>query len=275
MALGPAYHPLGYSGEVDRRPVICGFEASGPARHAVEAADWLADALRTSLEVIHVFDSGGQPALPLEGALRDPVISEEVRRHSDRLVRARMSRILEGIAESLPGEDIKTAVLDGLVVPTLHDAAAERRAMLLVVGTAARVGLRHVVVGSVAGSLATNAPCPVVTVPPGSAIAEPGPVLVGDDGSEHAVRAVGHAVALAERLGRAVVRMKADGDDPVQQLASAGREHRACLIVTGTRGRGPTRAELLGSVSTGLVQARERPIVIVSASAAEASGSPG
>ena len=100
-------------------------------------------------------------------------------------------------------------------------------------------------------------------------MAEPGPVLVGDDGSDHARRAVHHAAALADRLGRDLVRMEADDADPVQAIAAACREHRACLIATGTRGRGPMRAEVLGSVSSGLIQTAERPVMLVPASAGE------
>jgi nucleotide-binding universal stress UspA family protein len=44
----------------------------------------------------------------------------------------------------------------------------------------------------------------------------------------------------------------------------AAHEHRACLVVAGTRGRGPLRGELFGSVSTGLVRIAARPVVLVS-----------
>jgi nucleotide-binding universal stress UspA family protein len=263
------WRPAGYWRHVDAQPVICAFEASAPARRAIEAAAWLAGALRAPLEVIHVFDAGAQAAVPREGGLRDPVLRREVRLRLDERERARMHRMLQSVVEPLPGNDVETVVLDGLVVPTLHDAAAERRAVVLVSGTAARAGLDHVLEGSVAGRLAANAPCPVVTVPPDATIADPGPVLVGDDGSDHARRAVHHAATLADRLGRELIRMEADDDDPVRDLAAAGREHRACLIATGTRGRGPIRAELLGSVSSGLVQTAERPIMLVPASAGD------
>jgi nucleotide-binding universal stress UspA family protein len=255
---------------VDARPVICAFEASSPARHAVEAAAWLAGVLRAPLEVIHVFDAGAQAALPRQGALRDPFLRGKLRRRIDERARARMRRVLESVVDPLPSNDARTLVLDGLVVRTLHDAAAERRAVLLVSGTAARAGLQHVLEGSVAGRLAASAPCAVVTVPPEAALAEPGPVLVGDDGSDHARRAVHHAAALADRLGRELVRVEADGNDPAQVLAAAGLERRACLIATGTRGRGPMRAELLGSVSSGLIRTAERPVMLVPASAGEA-----
>src|SRR4051812_35825728 len=157
---------------MDAQPVICAFEASRPARRAVEAAAWLAGALRVPLEVIHVFDAGAQPDLPQDGVLREPVLRRKAQLHMDERTRGRMRRILRSVVEPLPINDVKTRVVDGLVVPTLHDAAAERRAVLLVSGTAARRGLAHVLQGSVAGSLAASAPCPVVTVPPEAAIAD-------------------------------------------------------------------------------------------------------
>jgi nucleotide-binding universal stress UspA family protein len=147
--------------------------------------------------------------------------------------------------------------------------AAERRAELLVSGTAARGGLEHMLQGSVSGRLATESPCPAVSVPPDAVVGDAGPVLAGDDGSEHAARALRHAAAVAERMGRGLEPVNVVDGDPVAAIAAAARTHRACLIVVGTRGRGPLRAELLGSVSTGLVQTAGRPVMLVPASAGE------
>ena len=155
---------------------------------------------------------------------------------------------------TLPHADVTGSVLTGSPTHALRRRAADRAAMLLVSGTAARRGLQHVLHGSVSGALAADAPCPVVAVAPGDALREPGPVLVGDDGSDHARRAVRHAEALAARLGRGLVQLHVEEGDPVEELARVARERRACLAVTGTRGRGPLRGQLLGSVSTGLVR---------------------
>jgi nucleotide-binding universal stress UspA family protein len=106
-----------------------------------------------------------------------------------------------------------------------------------------------------------------VTVPPAAQVGEPGPVLVGDDGSDHGRRAVLHAASLADRLRRELVRMRVVDDDPVEAITGAGHEQRACLIVTGARGRGAVRTELFGSVSTGLVWSAARPVVLVPLSA--------
>ena len=80
-------------------------------------------------------------------------------------------------------------------------------------GTAACRGLQHLLLGSVSGALAAAEPCPVVVVAPNDALRQPGPVLVGDDGSEHAMRAVRHAEALAARLGSDLVLLHVEEGD--------------------------------------------------------------
>jgi nucleotide-binding universal stress UspA family protein len=70
-------------------------------------------------------------------------------------------------------------------------------------------------------------------VPPGASVAERGPVLVGDDGSDHARPAVRHAAALAQRLGRDLIRMNVDAGHPVQAISDAGRAQQACLVIVG------------------------------------------
>jgi nucleotide-binding universal stress UspA family protein len=67
------------------------------------------------------------------------------------------------------------------------------------------VGLDRILIGSVTSELAAHSPCPVVAVPRAAALEEPGPVLAGYDGSEHALRAARHAAALAAQLKRDLV----------------------------------------------------------------------
>jgi nucleotide-binding universal stress UspA family protein len=169
----------------------------------------------------------------------------------------------------LPHADVTGSVLTGWPASEIRRRAAEDDAALLVCGTAARRGLDHLLEGSVSGALAADAPCPVVVVPPDAALREPGPVLVGDDGSEHGRRAARHAEMLAGRLGRDVVSLHVEEGDPAAELARVARERRACVAVVGTRGRGPLRSALFGSASTGLVRAAGRPVALISAHAGE------
>jgi nucleotide-binding universal stress UspA family protein len=46
-------------------------------------------------------------------------------------------------------------------------------------------------------------------------------------------------------------------------VAAAARTHGASVIATGTRGVGAARSALLGSVSSGLIQNAELPILVV------------
>ena len=248
---------------MDTQPIIGAVDLAALSPSAGACARWLALESGAPLELVYVFDRGGLPALPR----MDPGMRKELYDRQEEHVLARSIEQLATIARASPGIRTSATVVEGLPVPTLRELATERRAGMLVTGTAAREGLEHVLQGSVARELAAAAPCPVTVVPPDAAVGEAGPVIVGDDGSDHGRRAVGHASVIAARLGREVVRMHVEEGDPGTVIGEAARDRRACLIVTGTRGRGPVRAELFGSVSTGLVQRAGRPVVLVSLNA--------
>jgi nucleotide-binding universal stress UspA family protein len=286
------------------RPVICAINDSDEARHAVHAATWLARELETRLLLAHAFDPMGIPAHPRAEMLERGITDADL----ERVGRLAASRLLDETAETVTGVELTTELVEGTTVVELERLAAGRRAALLVVGTAARGALDRILIGSVGGELAAVAPCPLVVVPRGAALEEPGPVVVGSDGSEHSLRAARHAAALAARLGRELVllhvtggesalvgeelarelyasgvgvldpsrpapklkvRLAVEDGDPVQVLAAVGRERSASLLVTGTRGRNALSSALLGSVSNGLVRAAGRPVVLVPASAGE------
>jgi nucleotide-binding universal stress UspA family protein len=132
------------------------------------------------------------------------------------------------------GAELETKLEDGQPVPELRRLATERRATLLVAGAAARSGLDRILIGSVAGRLAAVAPCPLVVVPRGAALDEPGPVVSGYDGSAHSLRAARHAAALSARLGRELVLVHVTGDDGVRPGEDLARE----LHDAGVRGLG-------------------------------------
>jgi len=251
-------------------PVLCAFDASEPSLVAAHAAAWLAAELGAPLELVYALDHDELPALPRSGPTLDPEVRDMLHEHQERDEEAWARAEIAATVSTLPGDDVSGCVLIGWPVDVIRRRAEEREAALVVSGTAARRGLQHILHGSVSGDLAAEAPCPVVAVPPDAALGEPGPVLVGDDGSDHGRRAVRHAEALAGRLGRGLVHLHVEDGDPVEELARAARERRACLAVTGTRGRGPLRGQLFGSVSAGLVRAAGRPVMLVS----ERAGSP-
>jgi len=249
-------------------PVLCAFDASEPSTLAADVAAWLAGALRAPLELVYVVDHDDLPALPPRGAGLDPFVRDALPAIQEQIAEdAARSRLKAALLE-LPHGDVTGSVLVGWPPTVIRRRAVDCRATLLVTGTAARQGFQRLLHGSVSGTLAADAPCPVVVVPPDAVLREPGPILVGDDGSAHAQRAVRHAEAIGGRLERDVVRMHVDDGDPVGALARAAREQRACLAVVGSRGRGPLRGQLFGSVSAGLVGAAGRPVMLISPHAA-------
>jgi nucleotide-binding universal stress UspA family protein len=250
-------------------PVLCAFDATEPSLLAADLAAWLASAMGAPLELVYVVDHDDLPALPQSAAHTTPDVRDALHELQERVAERTARTHLETTLSSLPHTDVTGSVLTGWPASVIRQRAADHGAVLLAAGTAGRSGLQHLLHGSVSGALAADAPCPVVIVAEGDALREPGPVLVGDDGSEHAGRAVRHAEALAARLDRGLVRLRVDGD-PVEGIASAAREQRACLVVAGTRGRGPLATELFGSVSRGLVRTAGRPVVLVS----ERAGAP-
>jgi len=249
-------------------PVLCAFDATEPSILAADVAAWLAAPLRAPLELVYVVDHDDLPALPPHGAGIDPFVRDALPEIQEQIAEDAARAQLKAALSVLPHADVSGRVLTGLPATAVRRRAVDRGAMLLVTGTAASRGFRHLLHGSVAGALAANAPCPVVVVPPDAALREPGPILVGDDGSGHGRRAARHAEVLAARLGRDLVQMHAQDGDPAAALARAAREQRACLAVVGTRGRGRLRGQLFGSVSTGLVRAAGRPVMLVSEQAA-------
>jgi nucleotide-binding universal stress UspA family protein len=253
---------------VGEAPVLCAFDASEPSLVAAQAAAWMAGVLRAPLELVYVVDHDQLPSLPRRGDAAVPQVRKALYEIQERIVEEAARAALQDALSALPHGDVAGRVLTGSPAHAIRSHAADRAAILLVSGTAARRGLQHLLHGSVAGALAAGAPCPVVTVPPGAALREPGPVLVGDDGSDHGRRAARHAEALATRLGRGLLRIHVECGDPVEELACVAREQRVCIAVTGTRGRGPLPGRLFGSVSAGLVRRAGRPVMLVSEHAA-------
>src|SRR4051794_19881817 len=204
------------------QPIIGAVDISSPSPSARDCARWLAVRSGAPLELVYVFDRGGLPALPR----MDPGMRKELYDLQEDRVLARAIEQLATIASGSSGIRTSATVAEGLPVPKLRDLAVERRAGLLVTGTAAREGLDHVLQGSVAGQLAADSPCPVAVVPPNAAVGEDGPVLVGDDESDHGRRASRHAAVIAARLGRDVVRMQVADGDPVTIISEAARDQR-------------------------------------------------
>jgi nucleotide-binding universal stress UspA family protein len=215
---------------VGPRPVMCAIDDGEASRHAVQVAAWLAGALDTRLVLAHAFDPMGIAARPRRHMRTGEVTDDDLEDAARRTARL----LLDEAAAGVSGIDVVTELVEGTVVDGLLGLAAERWAAALVAGTVARRGLERVLVGSVSGALAAAAPCPLVVVPRGAAVGEPGPVVVGYDGSPHSLRAARHAAALAARLGRELVLLHVTTGEGVKADEELARD----LYAAGVRGLG-------------------------------------
>jgi nucleotide-binding universal stress UspA family protein len=97
-------------------------------------------------------------------------------------------------AAERPGLTVRGEVFDGPPALVLQERSAD--AGVLVLGSRGQGGFAGLLAGSTAVSVTAHAHCPVVVVREGQA-ATSGPVVVGVDGSETSLRALGFAVERA------------------------------------------------------------------------------
>jgi nucleotide-binding universal stress UspA family protein len=171
-----------------KRPVVCGVDLWPGSEDVARLAVALADELDRPLSVVHVRHGAGRGAGPTLGQVR------ELRRLGTLVQR------LGGAGRSA------TALRAGEPSEELLAAAGERDAELLVVGSRGLGEIGCVLLGSVSSELMRAAPCPVVVVPPGSAVPVSGirSVVVGVDGGERDVPLLRLAADLGRRLHAAV-----------------------------------------------------------------------
>jgi nucleotide-binding universal stress UspA family protein len=82
--------------------------------------------------------------------------------------------------------------------------------------------------------------------------------------AENAAAVTENGVAVARAAGLDAVGATVESDDGAwRAVAAAARAHGASVIAVGTRGLGAARSVLLGSVSSGLVQNAELPVLVV------------
>jgi nucleotide-binding universal stress UspA family protein len=91
---------------------------------------------------------------------------------------------------------------------------------------------------------------------------------------DRAVATTEDGVAAARDAGLEATGDTVEADDgPWRAVAGAARRHRASVIAMGTRGLGAARSVLFGSVSSGLVQNAELPVLVVPGKPADAGAS--
>jgi nucleotide-binding universal stress UspA family protein len=272
--------------------ILCGVDSSREAAHAARFAGELAVRAGSPLVLLHV--------------ATEPWVSAHSPDYRERL-RERMAFDRAGHLETIvnpieidPAAAVERLVEFGRPVDALRSTAEELRATHLVVGSRGQGAVAEVLAASTSGPLAREAPCPVILVPPQaspwSGDWSDAAIVCGVDGSDGALDAARSAGELAPRLRARLVLAtvtetpgEAAPDDvvgeiraalpdvsvdvetvagqPSDELLALARRIEARLVAVGSRGRGAVRAALLGSVSGGVVQAADRPVMVVSPAA--------
>jgi nucleotide-binding universal stress UspA family protein len=152
----------------------------------------LAEALGATLRAVHVYDLPGyihpDPESPAAKTYERTALGS---------LRERSHALTEAVA-GFP----EVQMLPGVPHRRITEEAVRLGASLIVMGTHGRHGLARVVLGSVAERVVRTSTVPVLTVPTSTAdLALPTSLLVPDDASEPAHRALEEAKRVGERLG--------------------------------------------------------------------------
>jgi nucleotide-binding universal stress UspA family protein len=98
---------------------------------------------------------------------------------------------------------------------------------------------------------------------PSSALGEPNYSLALAEALEHARVIIDHARDAVRDAGGPEPDVEWLGGPPAETIVAAARDGSYDLVVVGTRGRGPVRAALLGSISTAVAAHAGRPVLVV------------
>lgn len=270
--------------------IVVGCDGSPQSLDAVALGADLAEPIGAQLLLAHVYEQqpmwyGAQRSVAR--ARRDKILSI-------------FDEAQEALPDSVSAETL--AVGSDTPARGLHDLAVTEKADLLMLGSTHRGPAGRVLPGSVGEVVMTGAPCAVAIAPRGYRERERGPIRsigAGFDGSPEAELMLGGADRLARALGASLrtiavaearhlphshrqrghplrerlaealegLGRSADEDgivlegDPVDALAEAADE--VDVLLTGSRGYGPLRHVLPGSVSAPLMRRCPCPLIVL------------
>jgi nucleotide-binding universal stress UspA family protein len=143
--------------------IVCCVDNSDVSRNAARVAAALAVRLEAGVLLLHVAARTTAP-----GVSTAPLGQERLA-ESERQAGA---ALLADVARDagLP-DDTELRVEIGSPAERARAVAREADALLLIIGSHGRGGVKRALLGSVSRDLAGNAPCPVVVVPPGTGLA--------------------------------------------------------------------------------------------------------
>ncbi|TDP31860.1 universal stress protein [Nocardia ignorata] len=281
--------------ENQKQPVVVGVDGSQESRFALRWATEFAAHHRAPLNIVFAMEIPADYYGPgLAGPLYDPVALHRYGKEVTDEAAAEASASAAAIAE-IP---VSATAVEGSAVAVLRSRSASAR--LVVVGSRGLGALRRTLLGSVSTSIARHADCPVAVIPEALVHAD-GPVVVGVDGSECSVDAIGIAFDEAARRGvrlvavnawsefyryeaRSTMQTEAEAllseslagyaekypEVQVDRVVVEDRPARAVLhasegaqlIVVGSHGRGGFAGMTLGSVAQAVLHGAESPVII-------------
>lgn len=278
------------------RSLVCGVDHSPHARRVAAFAAGLADRLGLRIVVVHAVPVA-VPQLTPAWPVRMPPGSVDLRASEHEAG----DRLLEAVLAEPAMSGATARLEEGPAPECLVRIAEEEGAEYIVVGTEAESAAHCLLFGSTSLELGPLAPCPVVVVPPSvtspQLVWTGAEAVVCGMADPEDVAPLHVAIRLARTLGLPILtalvvpiqderasardlvgirslvdsagasRAALDGPailvgDPADELAEFAARSRAAMLVVGTRGRGPVRSALLGSVARSLGQRSATPFVV-------------
>ena len=190
--------------EIRLKNILLATDFSPASDAALAHALTIADRYGSKLHVAHVI-------CPEFKDLMAPELAETTLKHAQAFAEQEMGRLLSiGRKE---GVSCQRLIGQGVIADVLMEMVSQNRIDLVVVGTRGRRGLRKLLLGSVAEEVFRLAPCPVLTVGPGTSEKRPAdvqlrrilyPVEYAPDSGDAAT----YAVSLAEEFHANLIVMK-------------------------------------------------------------------
>ncbi|MBX6751387.1 MAG: universal stress protein, partial [Micromonosporaceae bacterium] len=177
------------------RPIVVGVDGSPASWQAIHTAVWEARARRTTLVLAHGFPADPYTWYGWAPMYAGPAYDPRA------LAQTMVDETANEVRDTYPDMTVTTELHPGTGANALIEAS--RDATMVVVGSRGRGGFAGLSIGSVAAQTAAHAACPVMVIRPliegdtepltdtgDRATVQPGPVVVGVDGSTTAVDAV-------------------------------------------------------------------------------------
>ncbi|MBL7872548.1 MAG: universal stress protein [Cyclobacteriaceae bacterium] len=163
------------------------------AKRAIDYALLLAAATKSSITLVHVYGSA-----VTRKNLSYPLIQDEIASQ----VKVANKKLTELCSEISDDKIIpcKQKVMVGEIVEEITNEAKVNKADMIIMGTQGASGIEKILFGSKTTSVIEKAPCPVLAIPQGAAIALPKRIVFATDYHDSDMRTLKSLTNLVERL---------------------------------------------------------------------------